>query len=266
MFEDTSTPDSEYFAFDWDDNILIMPTQIILLDDEGNEVGMSTEDFAEYRNEIGKKPFEYKGKQIVGFADEPFRFFSTKGDKRFIVDSLLAKTGPAWDDFVQTVNNGSIFSIITARGHSPFTIRQAIENMIELNYKGISKKELVKNLRKFRNIAGEDDMSDEQLIESYMDMNLYYPVTYGSGSAQSPEKGKLDALKEFENYVKYMSSHLQKKGTITNKVSNRFVPKIYFSDDDKRNLEFTHKKLSDRPENIIQFISTHGGEKKKYEG
>jgi hypothetical protein len=51
-----------------------------------------------------------------------------------------------------------------------------------------------------------------------------------------------------------------------NKISNRFVPKIYFSDDDKKNLEFTHKKLSNRPENIIQFISTHGGERKKYEG
>ena len=37
-----------------------MPTQIILKTDEGNEIGMSTEDFAEYRQKIGKGPFEYK--------------------------------------------------------------------------------------------------------------------------------------------------------------------------------------------------------------
>ena len=136
----------------------------------------------------------------------------------------------------------------------------------EKGFKENLKKELVKNLRKFRDISGEEEMSDEQLIEAYMDMNKYYPVTFGSGSASSPEKGKLNALKEFENYVKYISGHLNKQGFLKNKISNRFVPKIYFSDDDKKNLEFTHKKLSDRPENIIQFISTHGGERKKYDG
>ena len=36
--------------------------------------------------------------------------------------------------------------------------------MINTNFKGISKKELVKNLRKFRNFAGEEDMSNEELI------------------------------------------------------------------------------------------------------
>ena len=265
-FKEETTPDIEYYAFDWDDNIMIMPTQIILLDKTGDEVGMSTEDFAEHRHQVGKEEFEYKGKVIVGYAPDPYRHFSTKGDKRFIIDSLLAKPGPEWDTFKDAINNGSIFSIVTARGHSPLAIRQSIENMIELNFKGISKKELVKNLRKFRDISGEEEMSDEQLIEAYMDMNKYYPVTFGSGSASSPEKGKLNALKEFENYVKYISGHLNKQGFLKNKISNRFVPKIYFSDDDKKNLEFTHKKLSDRPENIIQFISTHGGERKKYDG
>ena len=53
-------PDLKYYAFDWDDNIVVMPTQIILKTDEGNEIGMSTEDFAEYRQNIGVEPFEYK--------------------------------------------------------------------------------------------------------------------------------------------------------------------------------------------------------------
>jgi hypothetical protein len=263
-FKEETTPDIEYYAFDWDDNIMIMPTQIILIDENGNEVGMSTEDFAEHRHQIGKETFEYKGKMIKGFAPDPFRFFSTKGDKRFIIDSILAKPGPAWDDFVNAINNGSIFSIVTARGHSPLVIRQAIENMIELNFKGISKKELVRNLRKFRDIAGEEDMSDEQLIETYMDMNKYYPVTYGSGSAQNPEKGKVIALKEFQNYVKYLSGRLNKSAMFKNDVSGNFTPSIGFSDDDLRNLEKVKDELGKEPDNIIKTISTHGGVKKPY--
>lgn len=263
-FKEEVTPELKYYAFDWDDNIMYMPTQIILKDENGDEVPMGTEDFAEHRIHVGKEPFEYKGKTIVGFAEDPFRNFSTKGDKRFIVDAMLAKPGPAWDDFVEAINGGSIFSIVTARGHSPLVIRRAIENMIETNFKGISKKELIKNLRKFRDIAGEEDMTNNELIDAYMDMNKYYPVTFGEGSAQNPEVGKVNALREFQNYVKYISKTLQKPGMFKNDISNRFIPQIGFSDDDLRNLEKVKKELEKDPENIIKTISTHGGVKKDY--
>ena len=92
-FKEEMTPDIEYYAFDWDDNIMTMPTQIILVDDKGEEIGMSTEDFAEHRHQVGKENFEYKGKTIVNYAPDPYRHFSTKGDKRFIIDSLLGKPG-----------------------------------------------------------------------------------------------------------------------------------------------------------------------------
>ena len=82
-FDDAGTPDLKYYAFDWDDNLMYMPTKIILQDENGNEVGMSTEDFAEYRTEIGKKPFNYKGETIVGFGEDPFRYFRTAGDQKF---------------------------------------------------------------------------------------------------------------------------------------------------------------------------------------
>ena len=45
--DESGAPDEKYYAFDWDDNIVTMPTKIILKDDEGREVGMSTEDFAD---------------------------------------------------------------------------------------------------------------------------------------------------------------------------------------------------------------------------
>ena len=263
-FEEEVTPDLKYYAFDWDDNILTMPTQIILRTEDNDEVGMSTEDFAEYRVKIGVEPFEYKKKTIVGFADDPFRNFGGKGDKRFIIDAMMAKIGPAWDDFVEAINGGSIFSIVTARGHSPLALRRAIENMIEINFKGISKKELVKNLRKFRKFANEEDMKDKELINAYMDMNKYYPVTFGEGSAQNPEVGKVKALKEFQEYVKYLASRLKKPIMFKDDISNNFIPKIEFSDDDLRNLEKVKDELSKDPENIIQTISTHGGKKQNY--
>lgn len=263
-FKDELTPDMKYYAFDWDDNLMYMPTQIILKDSKGNEVGMGTEDFAEHRMQVGKEDFEYKGKTIVGFAENPFRNFSESGDKKFIIDSLLAKTGPAWDDFVECINGGSIFSIVTARGHSPATIKQSIENLIELGYKGLSKKELVRNLKKYREISGEEDLSDSELVEQYLNMNKYYPVTYGAGSAQNPEQGKVNALKEFTQYVKSMASKLKQQPYLKNEISNNFIPTIGFSDDDLRNLEKIKQSFKDDPENIIQTYSTHGGVKKKY--
>jgi len=273
-FKDDLTPDMKYYAFDWDDNLMYMPTKIMLKAEDGAEIGMGTEEFAEHRVDIGKNPFEYKGKTIVGFADNPFRNFSTQGDKNFIIDSMLAKTGPAWNDFVECINGGSIFSIITARGHSPKTLATAIRKLIEGNLHGLSKKQLVWNLRKYNKIVDkygekmgrEENMSDSELIDFYVyKLNKYYPVTYGEGSAQSPEEGKVKAIKEFQEYVIRMSKILKSEPHFKDDVSNNFVPTIGFSDDDLRNLEKMKSALKDNPENIIQMYSTHGGTKKKYD-
>ena len=260
--DETGTPDMKYYSFDWDDNIMIMPTKIILKDENGNEVGMSTEDFAEYRTEIGKNPFEYKGKKIVGFAEEPFRYFGVKGDKQFIVDSLTAKLGPAWGDFVEAINNGSIFSIITARGHTPEVLKESVYNLIVSNIGGISSKELVKNLEKYRDLADKEDISSREMIREYLDMCRFYPVSYGEGSATNPEEGKVKSMKEFINYVKEVSSTIQKKAFLKNKISNRFIPTIGFSDDDVRNLEKMKQHFEKEP--ILKTYSTAGGKKKIY--
>ena len=37
-FDDAGSPDLKYYAFDWDDNLMYMPTKIILEDEKGNEV------------------------------------------------------------------------------------------------------------------------------------------------------------------------------------------------------------------------------------
>ena len=138
------------------------------------------------------------------------------------MDSLLASPGPSWNDFVECINGGSIFAIITARGHTPSVLRDSIYNLIVTNHNGIDSSKLIENLKKYRDLSGEVMKDDQLLIKEYLDMNKYYPVTYGEGSASNPEEGKIKALREFINYVKYQSQKLGKKVSFTNDVTNNF--------------------------------------------
>lgn len=265
--EQEKTPEMKYYAFDWDDNIVHMPTKIILKDDQGDEIGMSTEDFANYREIIGKDIFSYNGKKIVGYANNAFRNFRTEGDKIFLLDIMNAKTGPAFDDFKTAINNGSIFAIITARGHNPETLKKAVSNYINKNWNGIDRSELIKNLKKYRSFAGEDDMSDNELIKSYLNLNKFYPVSFGdSGSPESPEEKKVMAMNEFVDYIKEMSAILNKRAWLKSDMGKEFIPtkaKIGFSDDDLRNIEVMKKAFKDKPETLKTFATT-GGIKKEF--
>ena len=267
-FREDNTPDMKYYAFDWDDNIVHMPTKIMLKNKDGEEVGMSTDDFAHYRTDIGKKDFDYKGETIVGFAESPFRNFKTEGDKQFLIDVMKAKPGPAFDDFRESINNGSLFAIITARGHNPDTIKKAIYNYIITGFNGIDKDELVKNLKKYRTFADEDDASDVELIKSYLEMNKYHPVTFGDDkNAVNPEEAKVMAMDSFVDYIRGMAALLNKKAYLKNDIANNFIPempKLGFSDDDIRNVEVMSKHFKDKPGNIVKTYSTAGGTKKEY--
>ena len=264
-FIDETTPELKYYAFDWDDNIVHMPTEIMVVDDKGNEVGMSTEDFANHRTDIGKKPVEYRGKKIVDFAPNAFRFFRTEGDKKFLIDSMKAKIGPAFDDFKEAINNGSIFSIITARGHNPNTIKEAIYNYIVSGFGGIDKDQLLKNLRKYRSFVGEEEMDDDELIKTYLALNKYFPVTFGDEkNAVNPEEAKVMAMQDFVDYIKGMGAVLNKKAFLKKDIGNKFIPSkpvIGFSDDDIRNVEIMKKAFKNKPD--IKTYSTAGGTKKE---
>ena len=266
-FKSEGTPDLKYYAFDWDDNIVHMPTKIIVKNEDGSEVGMSTDDFAEFRHLIGKEPFNYKGNTIVGYGENPFKNFRTDGDKDFLVDAMRARKGPAFDDFREAINNGSIFSIITARGHNPNTIKEAIYNYIIEGFGGIDKDELIKNLKKYRSFVGEDDMSDDELIKSYLELNKYHPVSFGDDAgAVNPEEAKVTAMEDFVNYIRAMASVLNKRAFLKKDIANKFNPDtltIGFSDDDPKNIEVMQKHFKNKPDNIVKTYSTAGGSKKE---
>lgn len=264
IIEERKTPVMKYYAFDWDDNLMYMPTKIYLKDENDKVVGMSTEDFAEYRTDIGKEPFDYEGHTIVSFDKEPFRDFGVLGDKKFLKDSMTAPTGPAWSDFVEAINNGSIFAIVTARGHTPSAIKEAVYKLIKQNKHGLDSNQLAKNLIKYRDLADEDKLSKDQLIRSYLDMCRFHPVSFGEGSATNPEQGKIKAMEEFVSYVRNLSHSLQERAFMKNKISNYFTPFIGFSDDDVRNVETMKKHFDKKDDNILKTYLTAGGQKKLY--
>ena len=214
------------------------------------------------RNEIGKEPFDYEGHTIVGYDDDAFRDFKVTGDKKFIVDAMKAPTGPAWDDFVEAVNNGSIFAIITARGHTPSVLKNGVYNLIKRNMHGLNEKEIVRNLRKYREIADEEDMTDDEILRTYLEMCKYHPVSFGEGSAANPEELKVSAMRQFMEYVKTLSQRLQEKAYMKNKISNYFTPYIGFSDDDLKNVETMKKHFDD--ESGLDIYHTGGGKKTKF--
>ena len=271
-FTDEGRPDTKYYAFDWDDNLLFMPTSIILLSDKDDEVPMSTEDFAEHRQQIGKEPFNYKGTAIVDFAPNPFRNFRSEGDKRFVLDSLLAQPGPSWNDFVECINGGSIFAIITARGHNPKTLREAVYNLIMSNHLGINSKTLSRNLKRYRHLGGDVDVDDKTIstltkneLNEYLNLCRFEPVTFGDGDAANPEEGKIKAMRNFISYCKEMAQEIGEKAFFKNDiVNNEIEPIIGFSDDDERNIEkmkgFLEKEYEKSP---VKTYLTKGGNKKE---
>ena len=111
-----------------------------------------------------------------------------------------------------------------------------------------------------------EKLDDNTLINLYLEMCQFYPVTHGEGSATSPEDGKVKAMRKFISYVRQQAKLLQKDVEMIDDVSNSFVPQIGFSDDDERNLQAMINKLSDDEEKSLKMYTTKTGEKKEFQG
>ena len=238
-----------YYAFDWDDNILRMPTEIVVQSEDGGEVGMTTADFAVFRSKIGKENFEYKDQTIVGFAEEPFRNFRDTADpeifKKDVAKALeLESYAPAWEDFIECLTNGSVFAIITARGHESEGMRKGVEYIID-NLDQQDKEKMHDSLLMFLQLFGksrdiEDNyesmtsFSKSELVQDYLDLCHFVGVSAPSrgGSPDNPEAAKEDALREF---ISDVNGYAEKIG---------FVAKVGFSDDDPGNVSHMTHALS----------------------
>lgn len=236
----------KYYSFDWDDNILHMPTKILM--DRKTESGwepvdVSTTEFTIVRHDTENYRLR-NGSDIEAFSE--FRDTGSRKNKAFLEDTISAvnanKKAPSWNKFIRCLTEGSLFSIITARGHEPESIREAIEwildNVLTEEQKFLMYSNCLKfaywfsphNIDDYPRIA-RGQFSKNELIKNYLDTCSYYGVSsksfadeFGSGSAKNPEEAKKKALNKF---VDTCNSFATKIGASS--VS------IGFSDDDPKN-------------------------------
>jgi hypothetical protein len=232
--ERKNKPIMRYYAFDWDDNILMMPTVIHmehLVNGEWVPEDVSTEKFSKVRNEKDWRPAEN--------AYSEFRDIGPRGQNAFMEDMLIAlknkNYGPSWDKFIQCLTSGSIFAIITARGHEPDTIRDAVEYIIKNILTEEQRNEMSANLMAFQDMFVQNfdimrDISFGTLLSAYLDKCDFVGVSSPSfqekypGDASNPEKAKTVALNEFIDRV---NSYGKKIGGDV---------RLGFSDDDPGNV------------------------------
>lgn len=268
----------KYYAFDWDDNILYMPTKILLEKFEnGDWIDMppvSTYEFAEIRSKIDSVNIRLKnGNPDDAFCE--FKDYGERGDMAFSMDTSISiankNFGPSWEDFIECLISGSLFAIITARGHESHSIRKGVEYIIDnyLSYDDLTI--MYANLHKyiylfrskgeFRRIL-EGTPSNNKLISLYLDNCEFVGVSAPSrtGTAENPEEAKELALMDF----------MRKINNFVDKIG--YKAKLGFSEDDPKNferieasivsihkelfpyiLDFTLKKTTD-PSNIYKNV------------
>src|SRR4051812_5783435 len=85
-------PRSQVLAwnFDWDDNIAFMPTKIVLFDKQtGTELEISTGEFADVRNEVGKSGkyagYETRDNPVTG----SFKYFRDGTSQNYFLQDII---------------------------------------------------------------------------------------------------------------------------------------------------------------------------------
>ena len=214
------------YSFDWDDNILKMPTRIHLDYKISGlhwvPVSVTTEQFRSIRHKIGIE-FRYLNNNILDSFKDFREYESFLKDVKYALDSR--DYGPSFKDFKEALINGEDFSIITARSNSPQSLIDGISILIQKNFSYDEKKEMEKNLKGVS-------------IEDYLKIQDYHPVSseeflknFGLElNSSNPEKGKEIA---FRSFVERIVNQIDK---IVDNPEFEGIS-VGYSDDDISNLE-----------------------------
>lgn len=239
--------DLKYYIFDWDDNILHMPTHIHL--EKKNEAGrwvphaVSTAVFSVIRSDT--QNFRPPG-GVWENAFVEFRDFDDDDQNVFLRDTKSAidrvmrgetKMAPSFARFKLTLVEGRIFAIVTARGHNPHIIRAAVEYFIDTVLTADEQKQMLSNLRGYmRSFAPQDKADTDTEVRTYfLDLNKYHGVMSPEfkqlmvgkrgAATERTEEGKQFAIQEFVEHV----IRIARERGLTRPIS------IGFSDDDVGN-------------------------------
>jgi hypothetical protein len=216
------------YSFDWDDNILHMPTMINMEKRMGNGwelVKLTTGEYAELKdNEEYRYPEGDIRKAFSEFDDD-------EGFLKNVEESLRKKDfAPSFNDFKEAVIKAKPISIITARPQSPTTLKKGVSMIINTDFSDEEIDEMVRNVEDNYGFSGDSD----EIIDKYIESNYYYPVSFRDRYADI-KKGKGEALDNFVGNIVNSFEKMDKKKY--NKMS------VGFSDDDVDNVEEMIKKV-----------------------
>ena len=239
--------DLKYYIFDWDDNILHMPTKIYLEKrlPDGTWVphAVSTSVFSVIRTD------RQKYRPPAGDWENAFRDFRDMDvdnenvflrDTKKAIDAVVSgkhKEGPSFAKFRQTLIEGRLFAIVTARGHSSNVIRQAVDYFIQTVLSPEERQTMLKNLRGYMACFAPEveTRRDEDVCNYYHDHNRYHGVMSPEfrarmgqepGASPNTEEGKQFAIKDFVEHV----IHIAHERGLDKPIS------VGFSDDDEGNV------------------------------
>ena len=252
--------DFKYYIFDWDDNILHMPTLIHLerlcVDGVWRPVAVSTSTFAIVRTDEAHYRMPLKGGREAAFRDfQDAPDAAAADDLAFIRDTKAALAriaageppGPSFETLRKTLREGRIFAIVTARGHAPETIRQAVRLFIESALTPEEREEMMTNLRGYRYCFDKVERfgTDEEELDYFLSMCRYHAVTnpdfkerlvcdddFGCRFAEAPSEQRPELAKEFaiRDFVEHLFRTLQRTNALDHQVA------VGFSDDDAGNV------------------------------
>lgn len=138
-----------FYFFDFDDNIAFLTTPLILFKkDDRSEVQISSGDFAQYHQTIGKSgPFadyDIDYCDVTGtfrnFRDHHIEDLERLNGKKQVFVKDVAEAlgfpdfqwkGPSWECFYHAAFNQRPVSVITARGHHPETMKEGIRVFVQ---------------------------------------------------------------------------------------------------------------------------------------
>ncbi len=254
--------DFKYYIFDWDDNILRMPTFIHMERKLANGTWakhlVSTAIFAVIREDTAhyRPPGDDWEKAFVEFRD-----FASDDESKFLIDAREAirkvKDGsetppPSFTKFRQALSEARLFAIVTARGHKPETLRKGVEMFIDQILTDEERRQMIRNMRGYiACYSGEEmnaRMSDRDVREYYLGLNRYHAVTSArfqalmeghlSISDASTEERKQFAILDFVNHIFHILEEIHGDRPIS----------VGFSDDDAGNVravtDFIQKELA----------------------
>jgi hypothetical protein len=226
------------YSFDWDDNVLNMPTKIHLEKKSNGgwkDYEVSTEKFREIRHELDGEKLRLKNNN----PNDAFKDFKTEIFIQHTKDAINANEfGPSFKKFKKALIKGYDFSIITARGTSKDSLRKGIKVLIDMTFSEEEKETMNKNLKEKKYKSIDDYLNNQQL--SAVSSEEFKTEYQSKGGAENPEVAKTMA------FEKYVESVVKKVGDLVDNPDREGV-KIGFSDDDLGNIkkmeEFIRKEL-----------------------